>query len=110
VVAKPQPTAKPGEHNQPPELGGQRLTAGGRTVQLPPDVFVVGGVISEPPEAFGRPTRTGATPVTVIDYRSVILQRGHSRVRVGLQSGRVFPLVTAPGEEGAFDFLKEALG
>jgi hypothetical protein len=99
--ARAQPTAAPGspQHGQPPELGGPRLGIKGRDVPLPPDTFVGGGGFVD----YLSPAPADA------DSSLVILRRGRSTIELGEQSGKIIREDLAPGEEGAFTFLTEAL-
>jgi len=85
-------------HDIRQDTRGKPITVGGKTVQLPPDGFVYGMVT----DVLCAPGRTCETPFFII-------QRGNSQVNVGVHSGRILEERLAPGEERAFDFLKEAL-
>ena len=81
------------------ETRGKPVTLGGKTVQLPPDAYVDGMVThvlcGGSPEACETPFYN--------------IRRGRSLINVTVRTGRILSEHIAPGEEGAFDFLKEAL-
>ena len=81
------------------ETRGKRITLGGKSVQLPPDAYV-DGIVTDSLCAGIR------TDCEVPFYN---IRRGSSLINVGERSGRVISEHLAPGEERAFDFLKEAL-
>ncbi len=77
---------------------GQLLRIAGHFVQLPPDAYVN-------PEAAG-PTCVPDLPCAGPTYRIV---RGGSSASVSVTSGAILSEEIAPGEEGAFDFLRQVL-
>ncbi len=82
-----------------PHTAGSQIQIAGKAIQLPADAFVAAHIafVSWPP---GQPP-----PQTPI----VAIQRKNSFIWVSEPSGVVVDEVVAPGEEGAFDFLKAAL-
>ncbi len=96
----PQAAASGGRpYNIAQETRGVAIIVAGKTVQLPPDAYVeaiVTGVTC------GSARSCAETPGYVIG-------RGHSRIGVAMDSGRILSETTAPGEESFFTFLKEAL-
>jgi len=85
-----------------PRMGG-RLFAGGKVVQLPPDAYVAfegtlivdfGGGPSERDAPYGEIAR---------------VMRGTSAATVAVVMGKLLSVEEAPGEQGAFDCLREAL-
>lgn len=93
--------ANPGgrTYNLAAETRGKAIDVGGRKVQLPPDAYVEGLVTN----VLCVPER--ACPETPF-YN---IRQGKSLINVAARSGRVISEHVAPGEELAFEFLKEAL-
>jgi hypothetical protein len=85
------------EWEVPPARPPRTFTTWGKTVPLPADV----GILSTSPDFCEPPLPDGGWTV---------LYRGRARAWVGRRSGKVLRVVEPPGYEGAFDFLKEALG
>ncbi|MBM3944553.1 MAG: hypothetical protein FJ317_03570 [SAR202 cluster bacterium] len=77
------------------------LTLNGKVVNLPPDVDVAGITVSI--------LCVAGTPCPTDELPFYILRRGDSRADVSEKTGRIALEKVAPGEEGAFDFLREAL-
>jgi hypothetical protein len=75
---------------------GRPITIAGRTVQLPADAAVKGEVVT------GGPCRE-------CDLPAYLIERRHSRINVGIRTGRINGQAIARGEEHAFDFLHQAL-
>jgi hypothetical protein len=82
-----------------PERSGTLEYLAGKVIQLPPDAYVSGHIdfISCIPTVF--------CPETPI----ITIRRGKSVIAVSAHSGVIVHEQIEPGEEGAFDFLKEAL-
>ncbi len=78
---------------------GSVLTIAGKRVQLPQDAFVDRYTISV------LCVEHDACPQTPI----LQIKRGNSTIAVSAPSGTIVEERTAPGEERAFDFLKEVL-
>ena len=96
-----------------PETAGSVLTVAGLQIQLPDDAYIHQIVnlvvcLGESVVVVGEIAveETDLCPPQTPYYD---LARGDSTVRVVEQTGRVFGETIAPGEEGAFNFLKEAL-
>lgn len=81
------------------ETRGATIVLGGRNVQLPPDSYVDGVVT--------HVTCGPVRPCPETPFYNIV--RGRSRINVEVRSGRIISEHTAPGEDGAFAFLKEAL-
>lgn len=82
-----------------PKTKGMTITIGNKKVKLPGDAYIKHYVVDVIPSR-GKPRPE--TPAFVI-------ARGNSTIWVGAHSGRMEHENIAPGEEGAFNFLKEAL-
>ena len=82
-----------------PQTAGRRIYAGGLWIKLPQDVYVA-NIIDSVVCVVGRPCPE--TPLYV-------LQRGSSIIAIGARSGTIDSEITEPGEEAAFDFLKDVL-
>jgi hypothetical protein len=67
-------------------------------VKLPPDAYIAAHII----EIFDCGNPCPETPIYEI-------RRGASFLAISERSGRIITERIAPGESGAFDFLKEAL-
>jgi hypothetical protein len=80
-----------------PETRGTVIGVAGRLVQLPPDAYIANSV------AFIQCYEPGCPEAPYY-----VLRRGESSVGVSRRTGYVFGAEIAPGEEGAFDFLREA--
>jgi hypothetical protein len=85
-------------HSSGPATRGAVIHVAGREVQLPPDAFIERSVAAV--------LCGGGLPCPETPF--YILRRGNSTVSVSLRSGARFDEQIAPGEEGAFDFLREA--
>lgn len=82
------------------ESRGKPITIAGRTVQLPPDAYlygIVAGVMCV--EGAGQCPEAPA----------YVIKRGNSVINVVPRNGKIQGEYVAPGEEGAFDFLRESL-
>jgi hypothetical protein len=82
-----------------PETKGIRLDIAGIDVQLPSDVYVAHYIVHV---QCGVGNFCPEAPIYV-------LQRGKSQISVSKPTGTMFEERIAPGEEGAFDFLREVL-
>jgi len=84
-----------------PTTRGSAIQIAGKKVQLPDDAELGGISVC----SYGAPSLSGQKGV---DYgaRWVII-RGKSQISIGINSGIVMSGYIAPGEGGAFDFLKE---
>jgi hypothetical protein len=82
-----------------PTTCGAEIAVGGWKVQLPPDAYIEHLIISV--------NCVVGQPCPEAPYYS--LRRGKSTVGVSIRSGARFGERIAPGEEGAFDFLGEAV-
>jgi len=82
-----------------PNTRGAVIVVAGREVQLPPDAFIERSVAT---------AMCGGVPGCP-EAPFYILRRGSSTVGVSQRSGARFDERIAPGEEGAFDFLPEAV-
>ncbi len=82
-----------------PTTKGMTITIAGKKIKLPDDAYIEYDVSS----VTISPGKTGPeTPYFVI-------ARGNSRILVPQHSGKIYSETIAPSEEGAFNFLKEAL-
>jgi hypothetical protein len=84
---------------------GTKVRIAGKEVQLPEDAgivhrVVVGMIRQEDLMKFGPPP----------DSQRLVIRRGQATVSVGTRTGKIYRINTPPGQEGAFNFLKEALG
>ena len=70
-------------------------------MRLPPDAFVE-FLIEEVLCVFVEGVSCPETPI-------IVLERWSSTIAVSVNSGKVVEEAIAPGEEGAFDFLKAVL-
>jgi len=77
-------------------IGGRIIRISGRIVQIPPDAYV-----SRELNLLQCPSSTACPEVPMYE-----LVRGGSTATVGGQSGTIYQQEIAPGEEGAFDFLR----
>ncbi len=82
-----------------PTTKGMTITIANKKIKLPDDAYIkhyaTEGIVS--------PGKTGPeTPLYVI-------ARGNSIIVIPKGSGKIYSETIAPGEEGAFNFLKEAL-
>jgi len=84
-----------------PQTSGAEITIAGKTIKLPEDAQLGGLVVDVL-------ALQGVTNPMVDHLPLIIIQRGSSEVYVGLNDGIFVYGVLASGEEGAFDFLKEA--
>jgi hypothetical protein len=82
-----------------PSTAGTRLTIAGRPVQLDPDTYVESYVLSVTCE-IGRPCPR--TPMYA-------LRRGESRISLSQPTGEIVFERIAPGEDGAFEAIKDQL-
>ena len=78
---------------------GETVTIAGVEIHLPEDAYI-DAFISK---ALCRPGSTCAR------LPWVVIQRGESKIFVSIPTGVIDREIIAPGEEGAFDFLKEVL-
>lgn len=82
-----------------PSTKGMTITIAGKKIKLPDDAYIAHDVSS----VTRSPGKTGPeTPYFVI-------ARGNSKILIPQRSGKIYSETIAPGEEGAFNFLKEAL-
>ncbi|MBW4575871.1 MAG: hypothetical protein KME08_11365 [Aphanothece sp. CMT-3BRIN-NPC111] len=86
-----------------PEAKGKPIRVAGIDVQLPPDAYVEYSIVDALP--CGPNLVEGVNCAEVPFYW---LRRGNSRIGVSVNSGTMFREQIALGEEGAFDFLREA--
>lgn len=84
-----------------PQTSGAEITIAGKTIKLPEDAQL-GGLVVDVLAV------QGATDPMADHLPLIIIQRGSSTVYVGLNDGVFVYGSLAPGEEGAFDFLKES--
>lgn len=84
------------------EAKGKPIRVAGIDVQLPPDAYVEYIIVDALP---CPPSIEGVNCPEVPFYK---LRRGNSTIGVSIKSGTMFQEQVAPGEEGAFDFLREA--
>jgi hypothetical protein len=80
-----------------PRTRGSTITIAGRRITLPPDAWVESYIVAG--------TCAGPCPELPL-YQ---IKRGNSIISVGIPTGRINGEQVALGEEGTFDFLKEAL-
>ena len=78
---------------------GSRVSLGNRSIQLPNDVYV-DAVVNSGLCVVGQPCSQG---------RVYVLRHGESVVTVEERTGRILYEQLATGDEGAFDFLRQAL-
>ncbi len=82
-----------------PTTKGMTITIAGKKIKLPDDTYIEHNVY----DITASPGKNAPeTPYFVI-------ARGNSRILVPKRSGKIYSETIAPGEEGAFNFLKEAL-
>lgn len=84
---------------QGPATKGMTITIKGKKVKLPNDAYIEYYVTE------GIPSPGAKMPELPI----LIIARGNSRIDISKGSGTINRETIAPGEEGAFNFLKEAL-
>jgi hypothetical protein len=80
-----------------PQTRGSTITIAGRQLALPTDAWIESLILAG--------TCAGPCPELPL-YQ---IKRGNSTISVGIPTGRINGEQIAPGEEGAFDFLKAAL-
>lgn len=90
-----------GEKGIPASIAGRGMTVtiAGKKIKLPDDTICCGTVITEPDERIQPPRPTFFLRIT----------RGNSTITIAPSNGYIAAEKIAPGEEGAFDFLKKAL-
>ena len=91
-----------------PLTGGTEVTIAGKKIRLPDDAQLDGVVVSVLP-AISLDDGGCAICDRLDDLPWLNIVRGDSKITVGLNTGVVVGGRIAPGEEEAFDFLKEAL-
>ena len=89
----------PGVKSAGPQTKGFTVVVAGKKIKLPDDAYI-GAIVSEVVCIPGQPC--SKAPLLGI-------QRNNSYIIVSIPTGRIDKEVIAPGEEGAFDFLKRAL-
>lgn len=82
-----------------PETKGSVFYAGNKKVQLPPDAYIEHYI------SFGSWVADYPCP----EFPEYVIRRGNSRAWVAKPSGTIVKVTLAPGEEGTFNFLRNAL-
>jgi len=82
------------------EFEPRRLTIAGKIIELPADVEV--------DRRIGEILCVQGTPCPIDELPFIILRRGESRADVSEKTGRIVFEKIAPGDEGAFAFIREA--
>ena len=101
IPAPPEANQLIRNNNTGPEGKGKQVRVAGIDVQLPPDAYVEYTIVD------GFPCPPATQGVSCAEIPFYWLRRGNSRIGVEMKSGTMFREQIAPGEEGAFDFLKD---
>ena len=84
-----------------PKTAGQTISIAGVFIKLPIDAYLNGIVVS------GVCTIGDDSPCIFGPFQ--IIKRGNSTISVSTSTGEIVHEEVAPGEDGAFDFLKDGL-